>query len=99
MLSLLYIFLTNQIPVNVVLLTHNNAGDVRAQRHGAGHIRDKRQGASVPLPPAAGPLRRRGGRGPADGAQPRLPRHHLTQGKTSFANYSLANPSHLHYVN
>ena len=52
----------------IFLLTHYIAGDVRTQGHSAGHIRDQRQGASVPLPPAAGPLRRWGGCGPADGA-------------------------------
>ena len=56
-------------------------GDIRAQGHGALHLRDERQGAPVSLPPAAGPLLCRGGRGPPDGAQPGLPRHHITQGE------------------
>ena len=74
----MYTFLTNQRPENIALLKIYIAGDVRTQGHCAGYLRDQRQGASVPLPPAARPLRRRGGRGPADGAQPRLPRDHLT---------------------
>ena len=74
-------YLTNQGPGHAPLTNHN-AGDVWAQGHGALHLRDQRQGVAVPLPPAAGPIRCRGGCRSADGAIPGLPRHHLSQGVT-----------------